>query len=342
MSRMLTRKRGSGARRLSIETLKSRALFALDLDSPLQGIADQPIPPEFAIESDPGAVASAAAASSENWISAGPTAIPGGQTENIPGNRVSGAVNALLLHPTNANLAWIGTTNGGIWTTSNLTTTNPTWTARTDESASLSVGALTPDLADATFNRLWAGVGRFSSSSGDGGARSGLFRSTNGGSSFVQLNGASGTGLPLGLSYDLVVDPINTNILYSSIWGGTADGIYKSINSGATWSRVSSTAINNQIGSVTSNIELAVGRNNNVYAGIINQGVLSGLYRSGNGGASWTKLDTPVTNENGNIIGIHPRPKGPGLGSTPSAVAGGQGCRRLVLANRQLAEHRNS
>jgi len=36
-------------------------------------------------------------------------------------------------------------------------------------------------------------------------------------------------------------------------------------------------------------------------------------------------LDTPVTNENGNFIGLHPRPKGPGLGSAPSAVAGGQG-----------------
>ena len=36
-------------------------------------------------------------------------------------------------------------------------------------------------------------------------------------------------------------------------------------------------------------------------------------------------LDTPVTNENGNFIGLHPRPKGPRLGSAPSAVAGGQG-----------------
>ena len=384
MSQVKRRKHGFSPRRLSLETLESRSMFALDLDSPVQDLFAAPEAPAIEFESSPGEVAIAAANASGNWVAAGPTAIFGGQTENIPGNRVSGAGNALLLHPTDANRALVGTVNGGIWTTNNLTATNPTWTPRTDEAGSLSIGALTSDLADPSFNRLWAGIGRFSSLNRDGGARTGLlrsvnggqawapvtgggvlvgknisglyakgntivvaanvadsfttnnvglFRSTNGGNTFVQLNNAPGTGLPTGLSYDLVVDPINTNTLYASIWQILpTDGIYKSTNAGATWTKVSNAAIDGLIGNTTSNIELAVGRNNNVYAGIINQGVLSGLFRSGNGGANWAQLDLPTTNENGSAIGLHPRPKGPGLGAAPADVAGGQGAIHFSIA----------
>ena len=41
----------------------------------------------------------------------------------------------------------------------------------------------------------------------------------------------------------------------------------------------------------------------------MNNGQLAGLFRSGNGGTSWTQLDTPSTNEGGTPYGIQPREK---------------------------------
>jgi hypothetical protein len=57
----------------------------------------------------------------------------------------------------------------------------------------------------------------------------------------------------------------------------------------------------------TSNVELAVGRHDNVYAAIANSGRLAGLFRSGDGGATWAAMDLPTTTEAGGaVFGIHP------------------------------------
>jgi hypothetical protein len=362
-------------RRLRFESLEKRIAFAIDLDRPdaTWSIASQEIDSVASSSLSPSTSHPRAAL---NWVSAGPTAITGGQVEGITSLRVSGAVNALALHPTNANVAWIGTTNGGIWKTTNATATTPTWTPKTDEFPSLAIGAIAIDRSDNSIDTLWAGFGKVSSLGRDaappagllksvnggetwtqvtgGGAllgksisgivargntivvsvhvatpdqnsNLGIFRSTNAGASFTQISGRSGSGLPVGLAYDLTADPTNDAILYTTIWNGPNDGVYKSTNRGSTWTRVSNSTINNRISSVTSNMELSVGKDNNVYLGIINQGILAGLFRSGNDGTNWAELDLPTTNENGQVVGIHPRPKGPGIGATPSQIAGGQG-----------------
>jgi hypothetical protein len=136
----------------------------------------------------------------------------------------------------------------------------------------------------------------------------GVFRSTDGGASFT----APTTGMPHGSVFDLAGDPSNPAILYASVvLGKTCDGptsgIYKSTDTGASWSLVSDAAMNALvISGTTSNIEMAVGTANNVYAGILNKGQLAGIFRSGNGGDTWVQMDTPVTNENGTPIGINP------------------------------------
>jgi hypothetical protein len=68
---------------------------------------------------------------------------------------------------------------------------------------------------------------------------SGVYRSTNGGATFIQVSGGAGTGLPTGASYDLIYDPINTNTLYTSLVFSTTNGVYRSIDAGATWTKVS-------------------------------------------------------------------------------------------------------
>ena len=137
----------------------------------------------------------------------------------------------------------------------------------------------------------------------------GIFRSTDGGGSFTMISGAVGSGLPLGLSYDLVGDPNNSARLFTntdfSDFAGGVNGVYRSNDTGASWTKVSNAAMDALIISgTTSNVELAVGQNNNVYCAIANFGRLAGLFRSGDGGSTWTTLDLPMAGPNN--VGIHP------------------------------------
>lgn len=147
----------------------------------------------------------------------------------------------------------------------------------------------------------------------------GIWRSTNGGATFTQIavgNGAA-TGLPGGVTNDLVGDPNNPNRLFTSVvfadLVGGLNGIYRSDDAGATWTKVSTPAVDAFIISgVTNNLEFAVGRHNNVYAAIVNSGRLARVARSGDGGATWTLMDVPLSPPEGsvNASGIHPGGQG--------------------------------
>lgn len=143
----------------------------------------------------------------------------------------------------------------------------------------------------------------------------GVWRSTDGGATFTQVsvgNGAA-TGLPGGVAYDLVGDAANpgrlfTSIVFANLVGGV-NGVYRSTNTGANWTKVSSAAMDALlISGTTTNVEFAVGKNNNVYAAIVNTGRLAGLFRSGDGGTTWTAMDRPLTGPLN--VGIHPGGQG--------------------------------
>ncbi len=324
------------------------------------------------------------------WTPVGPTPIQGGQTEglNAQNNPVSGGVHVVLADPTDVNTVWIGTTNGGIWKTTNASASAPTWTPLTDQENSLSIGAMAFDTADATNKTVVAGIGRYSSLGNDGGARIGLlrttdggatwasitgtgavslvgknisgisvdgqnivvsvnvadnftygnigiFRSTDGGTTFTQVSGANGSGLPQGVCYDLVTDPLNKDVLFSSVVfaSGGPNGVYRSTNGGASWTKVGSAAMDGLFaGGTTNNVEFAVGRSNNVFAGILNNGQLAGLFMSQNGGTTWVQLDSPSTNENGTDVGLNPVEDDEDFGDTPEEIAGGQGSIHFSIA----------
>jgi hypothetical protein len=144
----------------------------------------------------------------------------------------------------------------------------------------------------------------------------GIWRSTDGGATFTQVGSGNGaaTGLPGGITNDLVGDPnlpnrLFTGVVFADNLGGL-NGVYRSNDTGASWTKVSSPAMDALIISgITNNLEFAVGRHNNVYAAIVNSGRLAGLFRSGDGGGTWTALDLPATNE-GAPSGIHPGRQG--------------------------------
>jgi hypothetical protein len=123
----------------------------------------------------------------------------------------------------------------------------------------------------------------------------GVYRSTNGGTSFTRVSGTD--GLPDAGASSLVLDPTNRARLYAAVpaefGGGAAAGVFRSDNAGVSW-----TAVNTGLtGLGTSRrILLAVGRTTGVvYAMVINTaGKLSGVFRSANAGATWTAMGVPT------------------------------------------------
>jgi photosystem II stability/assembly factor-like uncharacterized protein len=118
----------------------------------------------------------------------------------------------------------------------------------------------------------------------------GIYRSTDTGATFTRLSGSG--GLPLGRTFDLAADPTNNAIFYTSVTAaGANNGVYKSTDTGATWALVSDAAMNALLNSAA-NVKISVGLVDNVFVGI-SAGALTGLFRSGNGGGTWTSLTLP-------------------------------------------------
>jgi photosystem II stability/assembly factor-like uncharacterized protein len=120
----------------------------------------------------------------------------------------------------------------------------------------------------------------------------GVYRTSDGGKTWTNalyLGPASGAS-------DLAVDPLDFNVMYAGMWhfrrlpwtftsGGPDDGLYKSVDAGATWQRLSG---NGLPPGITGRIGLAVAPSDpkRVYALIESKDGI--LWRSSDAGASWT------------------------------------------------------
>jgi photosystem II stability/assembly factor-like uncharacterized protein len=244
---------------------------------------------------------------------------------------------------------YVGAVNGGIWKTTDAMSPNPSWEPLTDDAKSLSTGALAFDPTDAGHQTLVAGTGRFSSNDRTGTALIGLLRTTDGGASWEvidggkllrnaqiadvaprgpiivvaadkgvfrssedgqwkKISGAPESGLPGGAAYDLASDPEDPARLYTN---AGAKGIFQSLDSGATWTKISDAVLDEVLTGGAQNVRIAIGPNHTLYVAIANYAnsgaALAGLFRSGDGGMTWTALDLPSTIEAGDItFGLHP------------------------------------
>ena len=182
------------------------------------------------------------------WTSIGPATVTQSRNEIIaPNNPVIGAVQVFAPHPTDPAVAWLGAVNGGIWKTTNLNTATPTWTPVADNLPSLAIGALAVSPFDADgaavtngtpANKLvlWAGTGQFSSNY-SGGSAAGVFRSIDGGTTWVETGsfdglritsvvpaaGAGNNGIVFVASYEATANGSGTGGLFRTNNGNIAD-----------------------------------------------------------------------------------------------------------------------
>lgn len=216
-------------------------------------------------------------ASSANWQLEGPT-------------NIGGRITAFAIHPTNTNIMFAGNPGGGLFKT---TDGGQTWNPVFDAHPVQSIACITFDPQNS--NTMYVGTGDpdtpFTVFVGNG-----VYKSTDGGQTWTNI------GLTqMGVISGVVVNPTNSNVLYVAALGtpmqrDTNRGVYKSTNGGASWTQV--LYIDNQTG--VSDLVIHPTNGNIVYATSwsrirTNQESLgfsttSRVYKTGNGGSSWSIL----------------------------------------------------
>ncbi len=160
------------------------------------------------------------------WDFVGPEQVP-----VIPGTSKKfgiGRMTCIAFHPTDQNTIYVGTNTSGIWKT---TTGSNNWTnLNTDQLMHFGVSAIAIHPSNPEI--IYLGTGDRDSYMVPG---QGVWKSTNGGQIWNQLSSAMDTLLVS----EILIQPNWSEVLLA----GTQKGIYKSSNSGITWTKT--TAINN-------------------------------------------------------------------------------------------------
>ncbi len=256
-----------------------------------------------------------AGAGAMSWSPLGPRPI---QNEFWSGtDDASGRVPAIAPHPVDPDTVYIGSASGGVWKT---TDGGASWTPLTDELSNLNQGAMAIDPSDPEV--VYLGTGEYTTGAdGDG-----LFRSEDGGATWNRIattgqigkrisriivdptdpmrlhlsgdfgyyrsldRGATWVDRFAGTASGLALNPVDPSVLFL---GRHNQGVYRSIDGGATWEQLTNGLPSDDVRRVL--IAIADSNPDRVFAAIINGSAgLRGLYRTDDGGDTWTHLvNTP-------------------------------------------------
>src|SRR5450631_3423507 len=197
--------------------------------------------------------------SSGSWIALGPMPLASDATGNGTQDyhQVSGRATAVAIDPADAtgNTVYIGGAQSGVWKSTNAannTANSVTWTAVSDDQATLSIGAIAiqPGNTDPAKTVLLAATGE-ADNSGDSYFGLGILRSTNAGNSWtlistansgaLSFSGLGGTRMVFNTASgqtNTVVSAMATSsegMIDGAVSGNTTPGLYTSLDAGQTW-----------------------------------------------------------------------------------------------------------
>lgn len=248
---------------------------------------------------------------------------PGSWVNQGPLN-VGGRVTALAVDPVDPNHVWIGTAAGGVWDSFDAGTS---WTSRFDAQTTLSIGSLATHPTNPSIVYVGTGEDNGGGYSFDG---EGILETTDGGATWTNVGLAETRRIGR-----IAIDPSNPQRIFAAAGGNwfqkdTNRGIYRSTDGGATWQRVLYVADD------TGGIDLAIDPSNpaRIYAAMWQRfsagtswyvgGTQGGIWRSTDGGTTWTKLTVGLPTTVGRI----------GLAVAPSQTSTVYAC--IIGTNGQL------
>jgi photosystem II stability/assembly factor-like uncharacterized protein len=203
---------------------------------------------------------------------------------------MGGRIDDVAVVESNPSIIYLATASGGLWKTTN---SGITWFPIFDNEAVSTIGDVT--LAPSDPSIVWVGTGeqnnRQSSSWGNG-----VYKSTDAGKTWQNMGLKDSHHIGR-----IVIHPANPNVVYvaalGKLWGPNAErGVYKTSDGGKTWTQ--SLKINDDTGVVDIAMDpespdilyAAAYQRRRTPFGFNGGGPGSGLYKSTNGGATWTKL----------------------------------------------------
>ena len=226
-----------------------------------------------------------------------------------PGN-VGGRTRAIVIDPVVPDIMYAAGVAGGVWKSVDG---GDSWTPTGDTLLNMAVVSLVMDPADRFTLYAGTGEGFFN---GDAVRGLGIFKTTDGGQNWTQLDGTV-NNVPTGAFYyvnDVVVSPTDSNRVYA----GTRFGVWRSTDAGATWQIVLSnpafdTTNPTSSGTTVGCTDLVI-RNDDVTPDVVFAAFGSfsadGLYRTTDGGDTWQLLGTPsdlqVANQGRMALAIAP------------------------------------
>ncbi len=209
---------------------------------------------------------------------------------NIGPALMSGRIADLAINPDQPNTWYVAVASGGLWKTTNAGTT---WKPIFDNYSSYSMGCVTLDPSNS--NTVWLGTGE-NVGGRHIGFGDGIYVSHDAGKSFKNMGLKESEHLA-----KIVVHPKDSNVIWVAsqgpLWSsGGQRGIYKSTDAGETWTQVLSRGPWTGATDLVMDPEnpqilyAALHQRHRTVAALMNGGPESGIYKSTDGGDTWSEL----------------------------------------------------
>ena len=236
----------------------------------------------------------ASAAISNTWVPLGPAGLLPQDGYYSSGTQLdAGRISQIAINPNAPDTWYAGTAGGGVWKTTNA---GASWSPLTDSQCSLNIGGVAVDPKNPSI--VYVGTGELNAVS----LGCGILRSIDGGANWTRFGDVTFSyqsiyAYPVGTFY---VDTVTAGSNNSTVvLAGTYLGVFRSTNSGLTWTKTYPTAAQNSFGRADA-IVAQPGNPNVIYAGVgdIPPGsagatITGGVFRSADKGVTWTNLPTP-------------------------------------------------
>jgi photosystem II stability/assembly factor-like uncharacterized protein len=223
----------------------------------------------------------------------------------------TGRISDIDIDPKNPNVWYVASSSGGLFKTENR---GNTFTPIFDDGGSFSLGAVKVDPRDS--NVVWLGTGennnQRSVAFGDG-----IYKSTDAGKTWKRMGLAESEHIQ-----NILIDPRNSNTVYVTaigpLWRGGGDrGLFKTTDGGATWKNVLPGTDNSGATDIVMDprkpdtIYVAMLQRRRAVGQLIGGGPDSGIYKSVDGGAKFTKLTKGLPQVEMGRVGLGINPKNP-------------------------------